>query len=806
MYKALKIFFGLLSVVIVLLVAIVVISYFVLSSKIPEYSGEFAVTGISNEVKIFRDEFGIPFIIAEEDTDAIFALGYVHAQERLFQMDITRRAGMGRLSEVLGKTTIPFDKMFRTLGIFKLVQESFPKLNPLSQKTLEAYAAGVNAYIKEVEGNCAFEFDVLGYEPEPWKPEHSLVMIKLMAWELNISWWTDIAFSHLVQKLGEEKVRGILPDFDENGPTIIPKHLKSAANITSDFYRVDKEFREFMGFVGTHIGSNNWVVNSSKSESGEVIIANDPHLAFQAPGKFMFSVVRSNGWNGEGFSIPGLPAFVIGKNNDIAWVLTNVMADDADFYVEKFDSSETKYLLNQKWQDLNISKDTIYVKDELPVIFDIKKTHRGPIISDIHNFNSLFKNDLRERANISMRWTALEFSDEIFAMAQINRAKNWNEFEKGVEYFTVPGQNFVYGDKEGNIGYICAAKLPKRRNTSPTLVYDGTTDKHDWKGFVPFSEMPKLFNPSTNFIASANNKTIKNFPHHISNLWEPTSRIERITELLTKKEKHSSDDFKKYQHDFFSHYAKHITPFILNAFKDVSVNEKNLKTALSLLRQWDFVMDMKSQTPTIYSEFFQKLMENIFLDEMENELFKEYIFVANVPYRKVRELLDERDSEWWDNVNTESIETRDDIIRESLVDALNSLETKLGKDIANWQWMELHTVTFKHPFSNSSPMLGKILNIGPFPIGGDGTTVFNTEYSLTKPFENKLGPAFRFIFDFAKPDEVNFILPTGQAGYFMSEHYSDMSELWLDGKYLKVNINISDIENRNYELLKLIKK
>ncbi len=298
MNKTLKVILGLLSVVVVLLVAIVIISYFVLTSKIPEYTGEISVSGIENEVKIFRDEFGTPFIIADEDTDAIFALGYVHAQERLFQMDITRRAGMGRLSEVLGSSTIPFDKMFRTMGIFKLVEESFPKVNPLSQKTLEAYSAGVNAYIKEAEGNYTFEFDVLGYDPEPWKPEHSLVMIKLMAWELNISWWTDIAFSHLVQKLGEEKVRGILPDFDENAPTIIPKHLKSAANITSDFYQVDKEFREFMGFVGTHIGSNNWVVNSNKSESGDIIIANDPHLAFQAPGKFIGLFAKPNNYAG----------------------------------------------------------------------------------------------------------------------------------------------------------------------------------------------------------------------------------------------------------------------------------------------------------------------------------------------------------------------------------------------------------------------------------------------------------------------------------------------------------------------------
>jgi penicillin amidase len=337
------------------------------------------------------------------------------------------------------------------------------------------------------------------------------------------------------------------------------------------------------------------------------------------------------------------------------------------------------------------------------------------------------------------------------------------------------------------------------------LVYDGTNDKHDWQGLVPYSKKPKLYNPPTNFIATANNKTIKNYPYHISNLWEPTSRIERITELLKSKEKHSVGDFKKYQHDFYSHYAKQITPFIINAFRDASINDANLNTALSLLRQWNFMMDMKSQTPTIFNVFLQKLMKNIFLDEMGNELFNEYIFVANVPYRKIRELLDDKKSAWWDDVKTNNVETRDDIIRKSLVDALTSLEEKLGKDIACWQWMKLHSVTFKHPFSSGSPMLESILNIGPFPIGGDGTTIFNTEYSFTNPYENMLGPALRFIFDFSKPDEVNFILPTGEAGYFMSEHYSDMTEQWLKGKYLKININTSDIESRNYDLLKLVK-
>jgi len=804
MNKYFKIGFSLLVTIFALLVAIIIISYFILKSKIPEYNGEVSVNGITNEVKIYRDKHAIPFIIADEELDAAFALGYVHAQERLFQMDISRRAGQGRLSEIFGNSTIPFDKMFRTIGISKLVEEFFPKLNPLSIKYLHAYSEGVNSYIKEANGNYTFEFDVLGYEPELWKPEHSLIIAKLMAWELNISWWTDIAFSNLVQKLGEDKVKQILPNFDENAPTIIPKNLKFAKTVNNDFYKVDIDFRQFMGFAGTHIGSNNWVVNKQKSESGKVIIANDPHLAFQVPGKFMFSVIRSNGWNGEGFSIPGLPAFIIGKNQNIAWVLTNVMADDTDFYIEKFDSTETKYLLDNKWNNLLIKKDTIIVKNQQPIIYLIKQNHRGPIISDIHPFGSI-QTDKINNAKISMRWTALDTTDEIFAMISINKSKNWNDFENGVEHFTAPGQNFVYGDKDGNIGYICGAKLPIRISDSPTLIFDGTSSINDWKGFVPFSKMPKLFNPNNNFIASANNKTIKNFNYHISNLWEPASRIERINELLTQKEKHSSSDFKNYQNDFYSHYAKKIVPFILEAFKGVNIKDENLKTALTLLRNWNFVMDMKSQTPTIFNEYFMHLMKNIFLDEMGNELFNEYIFVANIPYRKISELLNNSDSDWWDNINTDKRESQNEVIRNSLVDALTSLEIKLGKDIALWQWMDLHSVTFKHLFAKNTPILEKILNIGPFPISGDGTTLFNTEYSFSNfnSYENILGPALLFIFDFAKPDEVNIILPTGEAGYFMSKHYNDMTKYWLNGEYLKININTSDIENRNYNLLKL---
>lgn len=799
MKKSTKIIIGILSTLLVVLTAFFFFSYYLLKSYVPEYNGKTNTSLISDDIFIYRDSLGVPFIVSKDETDAAFALGYLHAQERLFQMDIARRAGEGSLSEVLGNKTVPFDKMFRTLRIKKVVDEHFSSIDAHGKKILQAYSQGVNFYLDEYDGKYSIEFDLLGYRPEKWKPEHSLMIAKLMAFELNMSWWSDIAISHLLQIVDEDKVLEIIPDYPENAPTIIPSHLSTAPRITLDLIKTDREFRNFMGFEGTHIGSNSWVVNAEKSSSGKPIIANDPHLAFQVPGKWYVVVIRSDSWDVEGFTIPGLPAIVIGKNKNISWGLTNVMADDSDYYIEKFDSSETKYLLDGKWMDLQIEKDTIIVKDSLNVEIEIKSTHRGPVVSEAHAFNELFPNELQNKANISMRWTAHEFSDEVKGILKINKAKNWNEFLDGVKEFTVPGQNFVYADDQGNIGYVCAARLPIRQKESPTLVYDGTTSASDWKGFVSFEEMPKLYNPSQNYIASANNKTIRNYKYHISNLWEPSSRIERIDEFLLSKEKFNEEDFKKLQMDFTSHYAMKIVPYILNAFNNANIDDENLETALELLQKWNFVMDAKSQTPTIYNVFLVYLLKNIFEDEMGEELFNEYIFVANIPYRVVLELLEKRNSTWFNNINTQEIENRDDIIRQSLVDALVFLEDKFGKNLATWQWGELHQIEFKHFFDGVNPIVDNIVNVGPFPIGGDGTTVFNTEYSFTEPYLNRLGPSMRYIFDFSKPDEFLYILPTGQSGHILSLHYKNMTKDWLSGNYIRIKTDGNFIEKSLYK-------
>ncbi|MFH0735123.1 MAG: penicillin acylase family protein [bacterium] len=790
-----KALFGLGITFIVVLISVIFFSYNIIKNTLPTYDGEIECKDVLSKVEIYRDSLAIPYIKAPKDLDAYFALGYVHAQERLFQMDLMRRAGSGRLSEIFGKKTIPYDKMFKTLGLQRVVNDNFTQIDKQTLQVLSAYSNGVNYFIHQNKDNLPLEFAVLDYRPYDWKPTHSLLIAKMLAWELNISWWTDFSFTHLVQKFGYDKIKDILPNFEQNKEYLISKQIKSLEAINSGLVETDKKFREFVGFEGTHIGSNNWVVNGTHSASGKPIIANDPHLAFQAPGRWFIAVIKADNRTTAGLTLPGVPGVVIGKNDKISWTVTNVMADDADFYIEQLDSSKSNYLLDGNWKKLNIIKDTVYVKDGNTEILEIKQTHRGPIISDIHPFNVIYPNKYRKNPVLSMRWTALDYSNELLSFLAINKSKNFGEFKEAVKYFHTPGQNFVYADIDGNIGYICGAKLPIRKTSSPTLIFDGTTSNSDWSGFVPYEQMPKIYNPANGFIATANNKVVESFPYHISNLWEPNSRILRITGLLKSKDKHSVKDFQIYQNDYYSEYASELVPFVISAFNNAEIKEKNLVLALKLLKKWDFNMDADSQVPTIYANFLQHLIKNIFADEMGKTYLQEYSFIANIPYRVVLQLLYQNSSIWFDNVKTQKYENRDDIVRKSLIDALSELEDKLGNELYLWQWGTIHKVTFKHSFSGFSSFTDKFVNIGPFEIGGDGTTINNGEYSFNKPFANNLGPSMRYIYDFADPDNFYCILPTGQSGHIFSLNYKNMTKNWLSGKYIKVNTNFDNIES-----------
>ena len=802
------------SFVFLFVVLFLVIVYYILLATLkktePEYSGTVECANLRNDTEIYFDSTAIPYIYASSTEDAAYAMGYLHARERLFQMDIMRRAGEGRLSEVLGDKTIAFDEMFLTVGIKRIAEQIYQNASPTTKKLLTAYSEGVNQYIHSNKSKLAVEFDVLGYDPYDWTPEHSIIIIRLMAWELNISWWSDFAYTEIVQALGREKAMKLLPDYPENGAVIIPNRLAVVQSGGLDFLNTDKAFRSFMGLTGTHIGSNNWVLNGNKTVSGKPMIANDPHLAFQAPGKWYFCCIRAGDWNAEGVTLPGVPAIVIGKNKSIAWALTNVMADDADFYVDSLDQGRTNYFYDGQWRKLGKITDTIQVKGNQPVIHETFLTHRGPIVNNVHIDRKLFRQGTEPKGTLSMRWVGNEVSDEFNGFFTINTANNFQEFRKGVAAFAVPGQNFVYADNRGNIGYVCGAKLPIRKTVSPLFFYDGTRSDQDWQGYVPASDMPELYNPPQNYIASANNKTVASFPYYISNLWEPSSRIDRIKELVESKDRLSLQDCKDMQMDIKSPYAKEIVKYVLDAFKGMTIKDDNLRMAITLLSKWDYRFDKDDQTPAIYAMFFDYLLQNTLKDDLGDGLYNEFTFIANMPYRVMQRLLREN-SDLFDDVRTPVKETRETVLRKSLVDALSKLEKLYGKDMKNWQWGTMHQVTFKHAFHGNSSFADHLVDIGPFPISGDGTTICNSEYHFFKysgditqfksnPFENVLGPSMRYIYDFSNPDVLSFVQPTGQSGITTSIHYKDMTEAWLNGHYFTIRTDDASIKKNGNKI------
>ncbi|MFA6469105.1 MAG: penicillin acylase family protein [Bacteroidota bacterium] len=784
----------------VIVCALFFILRYLVTKSYPEVDGEITVTGLRQSVKIYRDEFGVPHINAQNEYDLFFAQGYVQAQDRLWQMDLTRRAGEGRLSEILGTPTVKFDKMLKTVGFKRIAEQLEQQLHPQSREILRAYSDGINEFIRTHKGKFPVEFDMLNYEPEEWRPVHSLMISRLMAWELNISWHVDVVLGELVAKLGEEKARMVFPTYPENGPVIVENTAaRKQLHALQKFASLHKEFKQFFGTTGTHIGSNAWAVSPQKSVSGKAMLANDPHLGLSLPAKWYEIHLTGGAVNVAGMSLPGTPLVILGHNANVAWGFTNVMADDADFYFEKTDSlGADKYLFKGEWKDIEILYDTVRVKDSSEVPFVIRKTIHGPAVNEIYPLEEIASSDF-----ITMKWTGFEMSDELYAIYLVNISHDWQSFLNGVREFTVPGQNFVYADKNGNIGYHPGVRLPKRASTNPTLPFAGWTGEHEWLGYIPFEQLPSSFNPPEGFIATANNKTTNVTDYHISNLWEPPSRIQRIREVLQAKQLFDVSDFKRLQNDTYSHFAKEMTPFILSAFSQAAISDSKTETAINYFRNWNFQYGKDDVPAAIFELFFHHLISNLFRDEMGNELFKQYIYLANMPYRVTLSLLNDTGTVWFDNVNTPEIETRDEIIRKSLEDALNDCAEKLGGQMKEWRWGRLHTLTLKHPFGDIA-VLQSIMNIGPFEVSGSGTTVNNGEYRLGTPYSMTLGPSMRSIVDFGNVNSALSVIPSGQSGQPMHDHYSDQTPLWKNGEYHTMPIDESEVVKISKNILYLV--
>ena len=792
---------GIGTIFIIVLLVGTLIGYFLVTRSFPKVSGTIDVKGLAQDVKVYRDEFGVPHVVAQSEYDAFFTVGFTHAQDRLWQMELTRRVGMGRLSEVLGEPALQIDKMFHTLGLWRHAQKISQSLDDDTRKALQAYADGVNQFIVTHAGKYPIEFDMLKIEPEPWTIEHSILVSRLMAWELNYSRWIDLLLAELVQRFGEAKAKEIFPYWPDNAPLIIPKELKgkTIAEDLRPLFEAEGACRSLLGIRALESGSNAWAISGAKSVTGKPMLANDPHLILMSPARWYELHISAPNLDVAGMSIPGVPFIVMGRNQRIAWGVTNAMMDDEDFYIEEVDSLQhpTRYRFNNEWLSITETVDTIVVKGSLPVAISIYSTHRGPIV------NKIEPTAQSASSLISMRWTGNEISNEAGALYRIDKSGNWQEFQEALKLFAVPAQNFVYADVDGNIGYRTGGKLPIRKTKGPTLPFPGWTDEYDWNGFVPFDQMPNVFNPPEGFIATANNKIVDDsYPYNISNHWESPWRSIRISEVLNEQDKFTVDEIQHLQLDLVSTHAMEVVPYILHAYDSVIVIDEDVKTALEYFRNWNFEMRKEDVSITLFQATINKLIYNVFHDKMGDRLYGLYDTLASTPLSALSHLLKNPNSEWFDDLNTPPRETRDDLIRKSVSDALVMLKSELGGDLKEWQWGRLHTVTFGHVFG-ANKLLSGFFNIGPFPIGGSHSTINVGQYFIAHSFKSAVGPSMRQVFNLADINDTRSVLPPGQSGQVFSSHYKDQVTLWLNGAYKTRPMQQSIIESTCRDVLTL---
>ncbi len=840
MNKYVKTFLGIVIILVPVVLTLGIFLNKLTKKSFYENSGEIKVSGVKSKVKIYSDEYGVPHIFAENDEDLYFALGYMHAQDRLWQMDVTRRAAEGRLSEVLGKSVLDYDKLFRTIGIDKFSYRLYSNITQKSREILQAYSNGVNKFIQIHDKELPVEFDMLNYKPEPWKAEQSLMVCRLMAWDLNTNWYADYVFREIINKVGLEKASEIFPDttisihkkpksvesnsvkpkgISQNGDqalnTEVATSLRSSQikfdTAADDFFEIYSRYRNFFGMEMPHSGSNSWVVSGDKSENGKPTLANDPHLNFQAPSKWYEVHLKSLNVDVTGMSVPGIPAVIIGHNRAICWGMTNLMNDDNDFVLLDRDSAvAAKYKYKNQSFRTDSTVERIEIKDAEPVDYVVRTTKVGPVISDIKENASEY---ISKNKILTFRWTGYEYSDEPNCFYKLSTAKNWDEFKSGLKEFGVPAQNFIYADTAGNIGYHAGGKIPVRKISGSE--YSLFAEDDEWTGFVDFDKLPNEYNPKEGFLITANTNpfewmnTEPGMSYYISWTWEPSSRYDRIKEMLQKKSKFNADEFKLVQLDHQSVYAREIKQYIADAYKDFPAENSAIADALNRLMNWNG--DVRADAPegAIFNAFLVQLIKNIYFDELGEKIFYDYLTVANLPLRATLILLKKYGPEntgWIDDIGTTTIETRDEIIRKSFTGAIDFLKSKFSNpDINTWKWGAIHRVKFDHPMG-IVPALDRTFNIGPYEIGGDQTTVNNSEYSLRKAvrdgtFENSLGPSMRMITDLSDITNSLSINTTGQSGQPLHPNYEDQSRLWYYGDYKTGVMDELEMVDKKYNLL-----
>lgn len=760
-----------------------------------QYEGTLSLTGLNDTVIVYRDERGMPHIYAKNEHDLYMATGYITAQERLWQMDLVRRSASGRLAEIFGKSFVQADIFSRCLRIREKARQIIDNEDPRILSSLTAYTDGVNAFIASYGKHLPLEFRLLSYTPEPWTLENIASIIGLLGWNLDCRNLTaELYVYQLVSRIGAEKAAALIPDWQATDAVVYPDFALSDSVIL----RTREMISSLAGIAELGVSglssSNNWAVSGNRSETGMPLMSNDMHLNLPSPGIWMqMHQVIPGELNVTGVLIPGAPFIIAGHNSSIAWGMTNFRVDAIDLYAEKLNPDNPGlYLLNGDWREMTKMKEVVNIRGGKADTVTICFTHRGPVISGCIDTDDISPNlqwigydylmglHGHENPAISMKWSGYDDSDEVKAVWLINRARGWDDFRVGISLFRAISQNCVYADTMGNIGMSSGGGIPLR-NGSAILIRNGETDEYDWKGYVPFDQMPWEFNPASGYVSSANNRIVDDdYPWFISNSFELPYRINRIRTMIGEKEKFGIDDFCMMITDQHSDLARLMTPLILRIRED-HVPVSPLEAAmLDTLAAWDYDMNPSLVSPTILEYFRTSFRRNLLADEL-GELYESMWDISAEYY--IYRLLAEGYDGMVDDITTERPETQDDIVRRSFTEAIASLEKDYGRHPEHWNWGRIHSVTFTHPLG-SVKILGSLLHLNSrkYPVGGSDHTV--CPFFTYKPgFAAVNGASVRHIFNTADWDASLSVIPGGISGVPGSEFYLSQADDYIDGKF-----------------------
>ncbi len=850
MKKAIRITLIVVLVIVVIVVAGGYLFYYNLSrSPLPTHDGELIVDGLKEKVEIFRDEWGIPHIYASNMYDLFFAQGYTQAQDRWWQMEFFRHVGTGTIEEITGKNTelLATDIMVRTMGWKQVAEQELEILDEDTLAHLQAFSDGVNAYIMNRKaGDLALEYGILkltgiNIEIEPWTITDSLVFGKIIAWQMGPQGSIEEIRPRLYDSLGEEMTEQWLTPlwpYDEV-PTIIKIEDLNTEQLTSTNQNPDINQdiisnspipesilpHTILNYGNNQgIGSNNWVVSGELTETGMPLLANDPHLGIQMPSIWYEIGLHCHPRDSEssfdvvGFAFPISPCIIIGHNNSITWGITNVNPDVYDYYnIEVNPENHFEYKWNGELRDMKVRSETINFGDNKePLTIKVRETHLGPIIND----NQLDEETgellgLNNEDPLVIHWTALEPSTTTRAIVGLNEAQNWQEFCDALMYFDVPSQNVVYADIEGNIGYQTAGKIPIRSaNHSGVAPVPGWTDEYEWQGYIPYDNLPRLLNPDRDYIVTANQPVApmeyfemlaqelgEERNYIFSREWTDVYRAERIEEILLENIPHSIDTFKQMQRDNKQLSAEDLIPYLVDLhFNDVSISETR-----DWLLEWDYHCGMDSPHAFLYAQFWKQLVKNVFVNKVDEDIL---VIGFDREMTALTILMENPFNSWWDDVNTNDIvETRDDILVRSFIDACTAATNTLGDNQDNWKWGDVHTATF---VSNPLGLCGiglieNIVNRGPFAVNGTTETINNSVWIIPQDdFMVMWLSSVRMIIDMSDLSRSITINTTGQSGHPASNHYDDMIESWCKVEYHDMLWTREQVENAAVNKLTLM--